>query len=422
MATTIAKLAINTTLDSSGVAVGAAKTQGIVGRLSSQIGTKLSGAAAAAGTALLAAGAAAFGLSKGVEAVASAADRIDRIGELSERYDIEAASIQRLGIAAKLGATDQETLMKAIQKMSLTIGTGGMPLDKRFIEIAKSISTIEDPGERAAKIMEVFGKSGLEASNLILTGAAEVEQAAAIVERFGIGLTDLDVEKVATMNDKWDEFGTVVDGIWQKVTVQLAPVITDFLELSLQGIDDMGDALAQAGIGWEQVGQAARASMTAAAWSVGLAVMTLDKMAASLARTQALLLETTALTQDIATATYMREGAKSLRSQADGFEKRAEAVANAVARFTLGLSGKVGGDGKPSATTTDLEMVRTAMRRNVPGVERGSMEEARLMLSMNNAGSDPAKETAEATKRTADSVAELVRMAREDGGDVAADM
>jgi len=418
MATTIAKLAIQTTLDSSGVEIGAAKTQGAVQRLGASLGAKLSGAATAAGGALLAAATAAVSLSNGVEQISAAAERIDRLAKLSDRYDIETEALQRLSIAADLAGVDQEKLAKAIQKMTTTVGGGGMPLDKRFLQIADAIAEIEAPSERASKTMEIFGEEGVELQNLLMSGAKEIEQAGKIVDRFGIGISRDEAARVETMNDAWTETNYVLSGIWNKLTVQIAPAVTDFLHLALQGLEDIGAALSQVGVSWDDVGRIARVAMTQVAWSVATVIIAVDKMAERLARAQAVLLRIAAFTSsDPWTKSLFLQGAEDLEKQADEFAKRADRVAEAVARLASGERG--GGAGTRAgygAAVTDLEMSRTS----VAGVQRGTLEQIKLMMGINAGASDPAKVTASATKRTADGVDKLIRILGDSSGAVVA--
>lgn len=99
-----------------------------------------------------------------------------------------------------------------------------LPLDRRIYEINSAINQFVPAAERAAVAGQLFGEEGSLAMQRI--DPETLRQAAEDVERFGTALSDVDAAKVEAANDAMARIGQVVDGLVQKFTVELAPVIT----------------------------------------------------------------------------------------------------------------------------------------------------------------------------------------------------
>lgn len=410
MATTITKLAILTSLDTNGLQQGSVKAQGTLMRLSGSLGSGLGPSAGSAGLALGAVAAAAYVAKKGIDQLLEASARIDRIDELAQRYNLEASAVQGLGLAAKLGATDQETLMRAIQKMSMTVGSGGKSLDRRFVEIAEGISKIEDPGLRATKIMEIFGKSGLEASNLIATGAAEVKVAADLMDRYNIALTEQDTAAISEMNDEWDKLVFVLEGIWNKFAVALAPAMTHGLKAILSGIERVGEAFEATGATWDMVGGIAMVVMGEIVFWIDVVVAATEQMMSGFIAAQGVLLDL----GSIATSVYDSQLSEELAFDAD--QKYADAAD--LFKKSMGGGGRaikgLGGDKGSSNMSSETAMAYAFRDSKATGVERGSLDEMKLLMSIRTGGGaspskDKAAETADNTRRAADALDKMLR-------------
>lgn len=228
MAVNIATLAIKFVADTSGIKSG-------VGSVVNQVLT----------------GAAAFlAINRGIAAFTSSAERIDKMSKVADRLGVSFNTIQDAALTAGLAGVELESLTDAIDKMSKNIGSGGMSLDKRFLEQADAIAAIVDPAEQARKAMEVFGKSGAKLLPLLKGGKNAFREAGDFIKRFNLGISDIEAHNVERMNDSWTKMGTIISGNVDKITAELAPAMGVFL-------DDMIDKLSQVGIEWNVVGDIA---------------------------------------------------------------------------------------------------------------------------------------------------------------------
>jgi hypothetical protein len=115
----------------------------------------------------------------------------DAIQEMSQRTGLSTTYIQQLGYAAKLTGSSTEGLETAIKRMQVTItgaseSTGemgamlkslqGLGAEEQFEMLADLIAEIEDPTERAAMAVQLFGKSGTDLLPILMEGSAGIEK------------------------------------------------------------------------------------------------------------------------------------------------------------------------------------------------------------------------------------------------------
>lgn len=256
MATSIGTLALKFTTDTSGVNSGINSVQRKIGQLGSGLASGLGLGFIAGGTAAITSamvGLASRGIGAVVSGLTEASERVDRLAKVSDRLEIPIGTLQRIGHAADLAGADFGQITKAVQKMLITVGTGGLPVEERLKQIAKQISAIDDPGQRAARAVKVFGKEGAEMLNVLAELPDNLDRAGSLVDRFGLGLARLEASGVEAMNDAWTDVQFVLDGIFNKTLAAAAPVVAAFLEFTLEQVEALGRGLAASGLSWDTV-------------------------------------------------------------------------------------------------------------------------------------------------------------------------
>ena len=137
-------------------ALGMAKTLGKGITTAAKWGAALAGAAVAAGTAVFAA----------ASKVAEAGDEIDKG---SQKLQVTAEQYQKLAFAAERSGTSIDTLAVANKTLQKSDFSGNL------YDAVKSVASISDASERAAKAVELFGsKAGQEMLPLLNSGAEGV--------------------------------------------------------------------------------------------------------------------------------------------------------------------------------------------------------------------------------------------------------
>lgn len=181
-------------------------------------GSSLAGAAAPLAVALAAVGA-------GVAAsVKKFMDFGSAINDMSARTGVAATDLQHLQFAAEqtgASASELEAGMRAMAR-------GGFDVAK-FEQIGESIAAIEDPTERAAKAMEVFGKSGTK----LLPMFAEMKSLRAASEALGPILTADEVKMADELGDAFGALGEALKRAMLQIGAPFGPILKQGLDLAI---------------------------------------------------------------------------------------------------------------------------------------------------------------------------------------------
>lgn len=340
MAITIASLAAKLSLDTKAFVAGFASASKASKGFAGSFSAGISSFAASITTAV----AGAVSLGSALYAVSQSMQQIGRQSDLAVQLGITVQQVRNLSLAASLSGTNIEVLAKGMQTMNRTVGSGGMPLDKRLFQIADALSQISDVGERNRRATEIFGKGGTELLVALQKGSDGFRKSAGYVEKFNLGISNIDASKVTAANDEWEVMSAVLSAVTDKVAVELSPTVQKFAADTIYGLGRMSNAIQGHTEDWGLLG----ASISAAydTWKLFNPLRALDQVA-----------KATQNTPELA-----KIPAK--------FQKELDALKRGVAPF-----------GSPSAA---MESVR----RMAPSGSaiRGSMEAARLIQK---AGGDP---------------------------------
>jgi hypothetical protein len=192
------------------------------------------GSAAAVGTAMIA-------LTK------ASLNNIDALAKQARSLGLTTAAFQRMSLVAgeagveagklssMLGLMQRNIveLQNGTQAQIDTFGRLGVSLselqglspDEQFERIAKSLSGIADPAEKTALAMEVFGRSGRDAINMLDGYSAAAANAEAFQRRFGITVAQDVSNNVERANDAVGRLGMVMQGLGNTMAGQAAPAI-----------------------------------------------------------------------------------------------------------------------------------------------------------------------------------------------------
>lgn len=234
-------IAVRITADTRGLVAGVTKAELTLGNLRKT---------AVAGTAVLAKFAAA-----GATAAAGAltalyartAPLIDANAKLADRLNMSTQALGGLQLQARMTGVEAATLTSSLDRMTVAIGKAasdggalaqsfkdigldadklaGMTADEQFKAIADGISELKTATSQAATAQEIFGRSGTEMLNMLREGSAGIEEAQKKAEAYGLALSRVDAAKVEAANDAMDESKQALDGIANRITVKLAPIV-----------------------------------------------------------------------------------------------------------------------------------------------------------------------------------------------------
>lgn len=207
------------------------------------------------GNAVALGGAAAAGGASAIAAplIAAALDFANfgsELDDMSQRTGVGADRLSELAHAAKMSGTDLATVEGGIKKTqkAITEAAAGnktaratfrelglsaeqlqyMAPDDQFYAIANALKDIPDPSVRAAKAMEVFGKSGTDLLPLMISDIDELKQEA---RDLGLTMSNDDASAAAALGDAIDKAGGVGRAAWMRVGAAITPMLIRALEL-----------------------------------------------------------------------------------------------------------------------------------------------------------------------------------------------
>lgn len=193
--------------------------------------------------------------------VHSSMDSMDAMNDQAVALGVSTKALSQLSYAAKLAGSDHETLAGGLTKMSnnlsdaatkggpaaaalRTIGLNAKALvnlspDEAFLKIATGMAGIQNPAQKTALAMDLFGKSGAAMVPMLNEGEAGLRSLMAEADALGASFDAVEANKIAAANDAIDRAKTAIGGVGNTLAVQLAPYIeqaaTWFTELATSG-------------------------------------------------------------------------------------------------------------------------------------------------------------------------------------------
>lgn len=233
--------------------------------------SQLTRAAQAIGTAF-----ATFAAGAVAQFVKQQVDAANAVQDLSEKTGLSTQAISELQYAAKLSATDAETLNGGMQKLSLnmTAAAGGSAkaqaafralgvdvtaadgtlrsTDDVFRDLADRFAEMPNGAAKTAAAVAVFGKSGAELIPTLNNGSAGLQQLAEEAAKYGAVVGADVAAQSGRFNDILDKGTMVAEGLARSVA-----------EGALPTLNNLGEALLDAGTSAELYARVAAASEAA---------------------------------------------------------------------------------------------------------------------------------------------------------------
>lgn len=207
------------------MAVDTARFQGDLGRAASIAESRMRNIKDTA-TKSLAALAAVGGALGGVLVASTkqAIDAADRIGELAEMAGVSAESMSRLGYAAKLSATDVDTVAKALAKLAKG---GAKDSQAALLGLADQVAALDDPTARVALAAEQLGERlGPGLVPLLSLGSKGIAELTEEADALGVTISNTTAAAAGAFNDQIDRLGFAVQGFRNTLAEALLPTLS----------------------------------------------------------------------------------------------------------------------------------------------------------------------------------------------------
>ncbi len=157
---------------------------------------------------------AAAGAYLGVRAISRTISRLGELSDLAMRTGTSVDELTRSALAFKIAGLPMtvESMATALQYMEKNTGQQG--LESLFVA-AKKIAEIDDGAARGKKLVEMFGRAGLQLQPLVSNGAATVDKMR-LLARLMPRVTDSAANAGDEIADAQEILGTGIQSLWQR--------------------------------------------------------------------------------------------------------------------------------------------------------------------------------------------------------------
>lgn len=185
------------------------------------------------------------------------ANYADTVGDAAARTGLSAETLSELGYAAKLSGSSMEDLEKGFRvfQKQLVSGANADVLKNLGIDAASlkkaspdvqlntiiaALAKIQDPTQKAALAMQVFGKAGANLVPLLNEGEAGIAKLRAEAQKLGVSLSDEQVAAGQAFNDALDRISLALQGLANRIGAALAPMLTFLADQVLIAAETFG--------------------------------------------------------------------------------------------------------------------------------------------------------------------------------------
>lgn len=191
-------------------------------------------------------------ISKTTEAIKGQIAAVDELANVAGRLSIPIDQLAGMQHAANMADIEAAALTTGLQKMMNSIAGArigekgpaaaleaiglnakeliGMNAAQQFSAIADGIAGIENPAQRVAVAMDIFGKSGAELLNLLNGGAEGLRKGQQEAEKLGLAINAIDAAKISAADDATKRLKASFDGMARSLTVKVAPAMTRWMD------------------------------------------------------------------------------------------------------------------------------------------------------------------------------------------------
>lgn len=214
------------------------------------VATAMRGVVNSAGKLGLAAGAAGAAVIAGL--VKSGLSAIDAQAKLARNIGATIGGLRALEMAAGDAGVSQEQLARAVEQFTQRLGEAArgqgrakdmldalgleaeelirMDIDARFAAIADRVRELGLNTAQTADLLRQFGISNVEMVDLLRMGGDAIREQGREIDKLGLRLSAIDASQIEAANDAMGVFEDVLVAVRDRITVAVAPLITELSE------------------------------------------------------------------------------------------------------------------------------------------------------------------------------------------------
>lgn len=174
-------------------------------------------------------------------------DNVDALSKQARVAGTSVAAFQAMSLVANEAGVETDTLSKMVVKLQDNIvglsrggaaqvemfknlglsmaDLSGLSVDQQFERVAAAISGISDPATKTAAALDVFGKAGAAALNMVDGYSEAVANATAFQEQLGIAISDTDAQNIERANDAVGRMWMTFEGLGNTLAANVAPAV-----------------------------------------------------------------------------------------------------------------------------------------------------------------------------------------------------
>lgn len=241
---TIGSLAVNIVARTEKFTKGIGKAQSLTAKFANKLNPLNSGL-----TKVAAGMSAAFGSAAIIANIRSSAERLDKIGKVADKLGATTEGLAGLRLAAERTGVATSSLDTGLQRMvrrvsEAAMGTGAaknalaelglnaqrlnqMKPAEQFRAIAERMNQVSNQGDKVRLAMQIFDTEGVGLVNTFKLGSDGLQAMQDRAIAMGQAIDRQGIARIETMNDAIDDAKAAWGGVWNRITVEVAPAITD---------------------------------------------------------------------------------------------------------------------------------------------------------------------------------------------------
>ena len=198
------------------------------------------------------------------DVVVDSAGYADEVNTLAKQYNLSTKQIQQYKSASELIDVEFNTIAKSMSKLTKNMNNPSNSVASAFKELGikvrdskgelrdsnevfnetiEALGKIENETKQDAVAMEIFGKSASDLGPLINGGAEQLQEFNKYLEENNLLLSNDELNSLNDIQDGFDVFNATIDGIKNKIGVELAPTLKPILDAINQFIVDNKDKI-----------------------------------------------------------------------------------------------------------------------------------------------------------------------------------
>lgn len=252
------------------------------------------------GTRIVAMGAAIGGVVAGFVAMQRVVDGFSsgtELATLAARLDITAQSLSELSFVSSQFGIEQEELADIMKDLTEKIGdaaSGGatyeeafkrmglvtkdlmdLNAEQQFLAVVDALGKMENQSSKTFTAMEIMSEGGFRVVEMAELSAKQIAEMRIEAQRLGVALSDVDANKIREATVAFRNVDKVIQGVVNRLVVELSPAIKDMSDKIIQMSKDADDA-GQTFASW---GDSFRSSVALAIDAVNGLMLVWDAMA-----------------------------------------------------------------------------------------------------------------------------------------------